>query len=200
MTVLNPGTTFKDSESQTSRSFYYLNGFDYLSQNPRTSEVFIGGGDVGGIDEGLEVHGIASDAEESIAAKSHLTGILPVLFGPDRWGKERPDRPLLKASWSGILCNSLDGVPMVGLLPQEALGPRPAGNLHDGGEWISAGYGGYGMVNAWLSARAIAQQLLGNDMPEWLPEEYRATPERMVRLRICLSKIAGSQNHLKALL
>lgn len=200
MTVVNPGEAFHGDGGQTSWSFYYKNGFDYASQNARTREVFIGGGDVGGIDGGLEIHGIASDAEEMILQKSHLTGILPVLFGPNGCQGEKSGKPLLKASWVGILCNSLDRVPLVGLLPQEALGARPAGNRSAGAEWVSAGYGGYGMVNAWLSGKAVARQLLGEDVPEWLPVEYRATPERLVRLALRLSEISGSEKHLRALL
>lgn len=132
MTVINPGIALDGEECRTSWSFYYRNGFDYASQNPRTGEVFIGGGDDGGIDGGLEIHGVASDAEEIILQKSHLTGILPVLFGLKGWQGEQPGKPLLKASWVGILCNALDRVPLVGLLPQEALGARPAGLSEQG--------------------------------------------------------------------
>lgn len=66
MAVINPGTAFEGNGGRTSWSFYYGNGFDYASQNPRTREMFIGGGDVGGVDGGLEIHGIASDGEETI--------------------------------------------------------------------------------------------------------------------------------------
>ena len=72
--------------------------------------------------------------------KSHLAGILPVTFGNKGWGEQRPGKPLLKTSWTGILCNSLEHVPIVGRLPQEALGPRRVGEIETGAEWISAEY------------------------------------------------------------
>lgn len=103
-----------------------------------------------------------------------------MLFGPDGWQGESPGKTLLKTSWVGILCNSLDRVPLVGMLPQEALGDRRAGSCNKNAAWVSAGYGGYGMVNAWLSGKAVAQHLMGQNVPEWLPVEYRATPERLV--------------------
>jgi glycine/D-amino acid oxidase-like deaminating enzyme len=199
MSVQNPGSAFRDQKGRRSYSFNYEHGFDYLSQNPHTGQIFIGGGELSGFDGGLSIHGISSDAEESIPAKSHLTGVLPVIFGRDGWGEEKPGTPTLHASWTGILCNSLDGAPMVGMLPQEALGSRRAGQRHAGAEWISAGYGGYGMVNAWRCGKAVAKQLLGKESPE-LPPPYRITPARMVKLSTRLAEIAGSGEHLRALL
>lgn len=200
MSVQNPGSTFEDSQGKRSWSFYFQTGFDYLSQNAHTGEVYIGGGELGGFDSGLEIHGIASDAEENVGAKSHLAGILPVVFGKEAWGSERPGKPLIKASWVGILCNSLDRVPLVGMLCQEALGSRRVGSRQEGAEWISAGYGGYGMVNAWRCAKALAQQVLGSDVPAWLPAAYVLTPARMALLRQNLANVKGSDKHLRALL
>ena len=56
MTVCNPGQTFKGSKGKRSWSFYFNTGFDYLSQNEHTSEPSVGGGDLGGLATGLEVH------------------------------------------------------------------------------------------------------------------------------------------------
>lgn len=200
MSVINPGQAFKDTKGKRSWSFYFDHGFDYLSQNEHTGELYVGGGDVGGFDSALDIHGIASDAEENLASKSHLTGILPVAFGRSGWGEERPGKPLLRASWVGILCNSLDRLPFVGMLPQEALGSRQAGDFDGGAEWISAGYGGYGMVNAWFSGKAVARQILGDEDLPWLPKVYRMTPDRMVRLKKKLDEIKGTSKHLRALL
>ncbi|OAL28908.1 hypothetical protein AYO22_02344 [Fonsecaea multimorphosa] len=99
MSVQNPGKAFKDRQGRRSYSFNYEHGFDYLSQNPHTGQIFIGGGDLRGFDAGLDIHGVASDAEESIPAKSHLTGILPVIFGREGWGEEEP-APLTAYPWS----------------------------------------------------------------------------------------------------
>ncbi|CAG9994360.1 unnamed protein product [Clonostachys byssicola] len=200
ITVLNPGVNFEDSKGSRSWSFYHKIGFDYLSQNEHTGELFVGGGEVGGFEGALDVHGIASDAAENMTAKSHLAGVMPVVFGNERWGPEQPQKPTLKASWTGVMCNSLDKVPMVGLLPQEALGIRSAGDEEKGAEWLSAGYGGYGMVNAWMCGKAVAEQLIHQKRPSWLPKEYVLTSERMVHLRKRLFDIKGSAEHLRALL
>ncbi|KPM43953.1 hypothetical protein AK830_g2609 [Neonectria ditissima] len=197
MSVQNPRKAFT-STGQQSWSFYFKDGFDYLIQNQHTGEIFIGGGELGGIDNALDTNGIASDAEEYPAAKAHLASILPIVFGQN-WGEQQPGKPLMKASWVGIMCDSLDHVPMVGMLPQEALGARPVGDVQKGAEWVSAGYGGYGMVNAWLCGKAVAQQLAGKGVPDWLPKEYQATPERLTRLRVELDNIAGTEKHLRAL-
>lgn len=200
MSVLNPGRQFRGTRGGRSWSFYFDTGFDYLSENEHTGELFVGGGELGGLTTGLEIHGISSDAGEVISSKSHLAGILPVAFGSNGWGEERPGKPLMKASWTGILCNSLDHVPIVGRLPQEALVGRQAGDVETGAEWISAGYGGYGMVNAWLCGKSVAQQLLRKSDSVWLPEVYRLTPDRMRQLKIRLLEVRGSEGHLKALL
>lgn len=200
MTVLNPGQAFKNSKGKRSWSFYYDRGFDYLSQNEKTGELYVGGGDIGGIEGSLDILGTASDAEENLVSKSHLAGVMPVLFGKSGWGHEQPGKRLLQTSWVGVLCNSLDKAPLVGILPQEALGSRAAGSFEAGAEWISAGYGGYGMVNAWLCGKAVALQLLGERAPEWLPEVYVATPERVLRLKRQLTEAQDSLGHLKALL
>ncbi|KAK7420759.1 hypothetical protein QQX98_002563 [Neonectria punicea] len=199
MSVQNPGSAFPKGGKQ-SWSFYFKDGFDYLIQNQYTGEIFIGGGELGGFETALDIHGISSDAEENLAAKSHLAGILPVVFGQKGWGDEQPGKPLMKASWVGIMCSSLDHVPMVGMLPQQALGARAVGDVQMGAEWVSAGYGGYGMVNAWLCGKAVAQQLMGSGVPDWLPKEYQVTPGRLTRLRLHLDEIAGTEKHLRALL
>ncbi|VUC34761.1 unnamed protein product [Clonostachys rosea] len=200
MSVLNPGNKFRDSRGNRSWSFYYDQGFDYVSQNEHTKELFAGGGDTFEFNQALSTFGVSSDAEENIRSKIHLAGFMPVAFGEKHWGEQDPGKPILKASWVGVMCNSLDHVPFVGLLPQEALGPRPAGDWESGGEWISAGYGGYGMVNAWLCGKALARQIVGGQVPSWLPVVYQATPARVTQLQNRLAKLKDTENHLRALL
>ncbi|KAK5048691.1 hypothetical protein LTR84_005783 [Exophiala bonariae] len=194
MTVQNPGSAFPQ-RGDCSWNFY-LDNMDYATQNPSTGELFLGGGDVVGYGPAL---GNPSDAEEAVSALSHLGGLLPAAFGHETWGTELPGKPRVKASWTGILCNSLDKVPLVGMLPQEAL-DRPAGS-RDSGEWISAGYGGYGMVNAFLCGKAVAMMMLGKDDSYWLPNEYRLTTTRLHSLYHKLGQVVASEErHLKALL
>jgi glycine/D-amino acid oxidase-like deaminating enzyme len=121
----------------------------------------------------------------------------PVKEEGGRWASGRT-----KARWSGILGISADGLPWVGRMPQKVTGRRepPTGSAplrkatkgKDGasesrvcptaapGEWISAGYTGEGMVQAWMSGKAVAHMLLGeeNEVVSWFPEVLRMTEER----------------------
>jgi hypothetical protein len=83
--------------------------------------------------------------------------------------------------WTGIMGISADGLPWVGKLPAKISGrPAPRATtsskhqvaerqsrtfgefrLAAPGEWISAGYSGEGMVNAFMSGKALAQMVLG---------------------------------------
>ncbi|KAF9875173.1 putative FAD dependent oxidoreductase [Colletotrichum karsti] len=189
-----PATHIRRVNAPDWHPFYFSQGFDYLTQNARSGELFVGGGDIGGEQALMEPLGEASDAEESITAKAHLAGVVGVVFGKENTG----DPPVMRSSWTGIMANTLDGVPLVGMLPSGTV-DRRAGDTK-AAEWISAGYGGYGMVNAWLCGRAVAQMLMGKGVSEWFPDEYVITRERMRRLRETLEKISGSEMHLKALM
>ncbi|KAH8101475.1 FAD dependent oxidoreductase [Cristinia sonorae] len=115
----------------------------------------------------------------------------------------------VKSVWSGILGMSADGYPWVGRLPRKISGrPEPTASstsaslpllrhktrpstssyekLSDRqrtatpGEWIAAGYTGEGMVQAWMSAKALAYMVLDreSDIVGWFPENLRVTEER----------------------
>ncbi|KAH6873406.1 FAD dependent oxidoreductase [Thelonectria olida] len=195
MTVQNPASGFPQASD---RSWSFLTGdlLDYATQNPRTGHIFIGGGETAGKGPVL---GIPSDAEHDFLALSHLGGILPAAFGDEHWGSEVANKPRVVASWTGILCNSLDQTPLVGMLPQDLL-DRPAGQ-QTSAEWISAGYGGYGMVNAFLSGKALAKMIGGDDVSSWLPRTFFLTPQRVEKLQRCLKRATNSEReHLKSLL
>ncbi|KAF7549497.1 hypothetical protein G7046_g8331 [Stylonectria norvegica] len=158
VTVQAPGQKYIGLDGRRSWSFYFANGFDYLSQNVRTGDVFLGGGDIGPA-EYLSQIGEPSDEHESLVAKAHLVGILPCILKQVPTPRRTDPRGLeIKSSWTGIMCTPLDGLPLVGRLPQEAL-DRPWGN-NSAAEWVSVGYNGYGMVNAWLCGRATAEMIL----------------------------------------
>ncbi|CAG9954651.1 unnamed protein product [Clonostachys rosea f. rosea IK726] len=197
ITVQNPASGFP-KRSNSSWSFLIDDVLDYATQSPTTGHIVIGGGETNGK---AEVLGIPSDAEEDILALSHLGGILPAAFGVSQWGHEVESKTRIAASWTGILCNSLDKVPMVGMLTQKLL-DRPAGIL-ESAEWISSGYGGYGMVNAFLCGKNLAHMIARVDLDgnESLPEAYYITPERIGMLQRILKKVLNSrQEHARALL
>jgi glycine/D-amino acid oxidase-like deaminating enzyme len=199
ISVQNPGSLFPYKGGDNSWSFYFQTGFDYATQLPQSNDIVIGGGELGGFDTMDETLGVSADDAEDIPAKIHLAGVLPVVFGDKNWGTEVAGQVRLKASWVGIMCNSLDAVPMVGKLPREALQDREEGS-EESAEWISAGYGGYGMVNAFLCGRALARMVLGRDVGESLPDQYRISADRVRRLQGDVRRLSRPSRHLKAFL
>ena len=200
MSVQKPGAAFQGLEGKRSWNFIFDVGHDYLHQNSKTGDIFLGGGDLGGFDSGLDIFGVASDAVESVTVKSHLIGILPAVFGKEAFADNSHGYERIKASWCGTLGYTLDHVPMVGPLPQEALGWSRCGNNKSGTEWICAGFGGFGMTNSWLCGKALALQIMGQPVPSWLPDPYCITPTRMFELRKRLADLAGTKEHLRALM
>ncbi|KAI5460613.1 FAD dependent oxidoreductase [Mariannaea sp. PMI_226] len=200
MTVQSPGNTFEDLRGKRSWNFYFDTGFDYLHQNPTNGDIIIGGGDFGGFEGAAQIYGVPSDAMEELPAKTHLSGVLRVVFGKQAWGEVPQGRESIKSSWTGILGNSLDHTPLVGPLPQEALHDRRIGRKEKGAEWICAGFGGYGMTNSWMSGVALARQLAGQATPLWLPEPYIITSSRLSKLQAQVAEIQHTDKHLRALL
>lgn len=177
MTVQDCGPSFPKQGDKRAFSFYGSGNFDagtgafdlglhYMQQNARTGDVFIGG-------ETEDINGIVNSDDSQISSGSLATlkSILPTEFAPEVW--KDSEGPKIKSSWSGIMGFTADGVPLVGHLPKIATG------RNEGGEWIAAGFNGYGMANCWLSGEAVAGMMRGEDVSEWLPECYLPTPERL---------------------
>jgi len=190
------------------RSFtFYGVGYDYLTQLPNGEhELVLGGGFARRGDGGYEAVANTDDSTYSKHASAHLGGILPRYFGEDNWGREgQPpegdtdvewSKGRVKAAWSGILGISADLHPWVGRLPHSISGrpaPSDLSSLSEQnedeafisaapGEWIAAGYSGEGMVQAWMSGKALAEMILGReregDHAEWFPDMLRVSTER----------------------
>lgn len=75
---------------------------------------------------------------------------------------------------------SLDRCPPVGKLPSTSL-PGQSQSTNSSGEWVSVGYEGYGMVNAFLCGQALADMIFGHPFPD-LPQASLLTPERLKKL------------------
>jgi glycine/D-amino acid oxidase-like deaminating enzyme len=200
MTVQSPGKNFERLMGKRSFNFNWDQGHDYLHQNPETGDLVIGGGEHGGVSGSSLTYGQRSDDVEILPDKIHLSGLMRVVFGEEGWGEVPAGHKAIKASWSGILGQSLDHVPLVGLLPQEALHDRCVGDRKRGAEWISVGFGGYGMTNCWMSGVALARQILGQEIPEWFPEQFVVSSSRLAQLQDQVAKIGGTEGHLRALL
>lgn len=200
MTVQSPGNKFVDLKGKRSFNFNWDQGHDYLHQNPETGDLIVGGAEHAGMVGASLTYGARSDAVEILFDKIHLGGVMGVVFGKEDWGEVPAGSQTIKASWTGILGQSLDHVPLVGPLPQEALHDRRVGDRKKGAEWIAVGFGGYGMTNCWMSGVALARQLLDQNVPSWFPEQFIISSSRISRLQGQIAEFGGTEKHLRALL
>ena len=113
----------------------------------------------------------------------------------------------MKNMWSGSLALTADMMPFVGRLEpsltgrayeKATLAKDTAKSISPPGEWISAGYNGEGMVNAWLCGVALGLMVLGRvdtvaektlgrpqgKLEEWFPREYLCTQERVTNASV----------------
>lgn len=141
-----------------------------MTQSGQSGEIFLGGGLGQAYLHGLHEIGNNRDNSNSALALAHLSGIINAIWDDDN--RESASSYVI-AAWTGIMGFTADSLPLVGLLPQEAT--SRAGQ----GEWIAAGFNGYGMANSWLCGKYIANQVLGNKDDGILPRSYLASVERL---------------------
>jgi glycine/D-amino acid oxidase-like deaminating enzyme len=156
-----------------------------MQQNAKTGDLFVGG-DVQRLDDFLS----SDDSVVSADSAANLTTLLPKKLFSKGWtnpitNSELSSAPALHRVWSGILSMTADQIPIVGSVPISV-----SGRSVDKGEWIAAGFNGYGMSNCWLSGEAIALMALGQPKPEWLPEAYLSTEERLTNEAVMGSEAA----------
>ncbi|SMQ55893.1 unnamed protein product [Zymoseptoria tritici ST99CH_3D7] len=146
-------------------SFSY--GMYYITQNAHTGDVFIGGEK-----QSLEEILTADDSGVSSISKSTLEGVLPSIFAT---GWKEGQSPEVKSLWSGILAFTPDQLPWVGKVPKSVTGRG------GDGEWVAAGFNGYGMPLCWGCGEAVAGMLVGKEdsVREWLPRSFETTGKRL---------------------
>lgn len=149
-------------------------GLYWMQQNAETGDLFVGG-DVQRLDEFLS----SDDSIISADSAGNLTTLLPKRIFDKGWSNPITNDTLSSATaihriWSGIIAMTADQIPIVGNVPT-SVSERNV----DGGEWIAAGFNGYGMCQAWLSGQAIARMALGEPKPEWLPNVYLSSEKRL---------------------
>ena len=89
---------------------------------------------------------------------THLHGVGRVVYGYKNWGETtRQIR-----DWTGITCETPDGLPVVGAVPGED------------GLWASVCMNGHGMAWAYRSAEALVEMITEGEAPEWFPTAFRA--------------------------
>lgn len=195
MSAQTPGDRFPCQGTKHSWIFNYDRGFDYLTQLPEGTMMF-GGGLARSEGGGVAEIGVPTDSELSLYVDIHLSGALSALFGRQSWGRVQSDP--VQAMWTGNMGFSTDGFPWVGRLPESAT-YRPLADGNDGGaEWVCAGFGGEGMVQAWLCGKALAIMLLSNDSQlvtsteadiSWFPDQMLVSEARIMRAEISRSVV-----------
>lgn len=145
-------------------------GTYYAHQNGLTGDIFIGGE----MTAASELF-VTDDTEVNVHCRDNFATLLPRYFVKG-WHEDGP-RPEIRAMWTGIMGFTGDRLPLVGPLPQSA---TQRGRNGDGGEWIAAGFNGYGMSLCWACGEAVAKMVLGmDDGSELLPAAFLATRERI---------------------
>lgn len=142
-------------------------GLYYITQNAKTGDIFIGG-------EKQHPSEIlnSDDTVISSVSKDALVNVLPKIFDK---GWPEGQAPEVRKCWSGVMGFTVDAVPWVGEVP-ESITARPAG-----GEYIAAGFNGYGMPLCWGCGEAVAKMLLGkkDEVMQWLPENFLISDARL---------------------
>lgn len=174
MSTQTPSAAFGNKYAgHRSWSIHYDAGFDYITQSGQTGEIFHGGGLAQSIERGLGELGNTRDDVNSVQAMAHLGGALNATFGIEDDQKMSSG---MKAAWTGVMGFTADGLPLVGRLPKEAT------QREGSGEWIAAGFNGYGMANAWLCGQHIADRVLGKQDAQAVPQAYKISRERLAGL------------------
>ncbi|KAK5693661.1 hypothetical protein LTR97_010230 [Elasticomyces elasticus] len=133
----------------------------YLTQDPDTRYMMLGGEY-----EKPEVLVSSDDSTMNSLSADEIAKVLPRHF-------ETAAPPQIKSLWSGIMGFSRDGVPIIGRLPEYVT--KRSGT----GEWIAAGFNGYGTGYCLSCGLAIADMLLGKDVSSWVPSALLVTEERI---------------------
>ncbi|GFF89146.1 hypothetical protein IFM47457_08048 [Aspergillus lentulus] len=165
---------FRKKQSWDPSTTLVEQGLYWMQQNAKTSDLFVGG-DLQRLDDFIS----SDDSVISADSAGNLTTLLPKKLFNEGWTNPITNDTLSSATalhrlWSGIIGVTADQLPIVGKVPT-CVSDR---NI-DGGEWVAAGFNGYGMCQAWLSGQAIARMALGEPKPEWLPDAYLSTEKRL---------------------
>lgn len=202
MSAQTPPPTFDFRGDDTSWSFNYNLGFDYLTQLPKNTpshdkdlveggEMMFGGGVCHARRNGLEELGAIDDSVLNATVAQHLSTTLNKAFTCTKG-----EQFVVKSMWTGIMAFSTDNLPWVGRVPEsvskrETLLPAKSGEAVPSGEWVAAGYSGEGMVQAWGCGKALSMMVMGleEQMEGWFPKEFYITEERV--------KKHAFENHVK---
>lgn len=177
-----------------------------MTQNAHSGDLF-----VGGERQLLENELLTSDdTQTSAISEATLRSVLGRIYEKGGGGggigeqEQEQEKVVVKSLWSGIMGFTPDHVPWVGKLPETVASHRgnylsaaptspttittnggangaPGAPSEARGEYIAAGFNGYGMPLCWGCGEAVAKMLLGqqDEISEWFPESFRITEQRL---------------------
>jgi glycine/D-amino acid oxidase-like deaminating enzyme len=160
----------------TTYSFIYRTGYEYMIPRPLadgSQHIIIGGGLNRLPEAGASEYGTVDDSQLNPEVSTYLHGSLEGYFGAENWGAntEAAGSERIVQEWTGIMGATADGRPFVGEVPGSK------------GMWISAGFNGHGMVLCLKAAEALVEMIQGRGRPEWFPESFGITEERVRKAR-----------------
>lgn len=162
----------------------YETGLVYLQQNGHTGDIWVG-------TETSKLDDVLSADDTFVTKEAHeaLTCFLPGFFSR---GWTATEGSKLKGIWTGIQGHTADSLPLVGELPVAITGREISrteqSRLERGGEWIAAGFNGYGMDKCWLTGDALVKMIVGDDVSNYFPQCYIITEERL-RKRMSMDRV-----------
>ncbi|KIW89465.1 uncharacterized protein Z519_09621 [Cladophialophora bantiana CBS 173.52] len=175
MTVQSVHADFPRLGASRSWSTMWARGFDYITQSPgEDGSLYLGGGFFQGGPEKDEDLGNADDSQLSAQCLEHLKTVPSTAFAHGTGAK-------VEKKWTGIMGFTGDGLPLVDRV-REFMSGRAECDPELGGEWIAAGWDGYGMVHCWLAGKALAHIVMGreHEVTEWFPrDEFGCSWERL---------------------
>ncbi|KAJ9621075.1 hypothetical protein H2204_012056 [Knufia peltigerae] len=181
MTVQTVNPEFPRTGAQRSYSPMWAKGFDYITQSPgEDGSLYLGGGLLqdGGLEKDEDL-GNPDDSSLSAGCLRHLESVPSRAF-------VRGKGSSIEKKWTGIMGFTGDGLPLVDRVHKFLSGREECDDdPRAGGEWIAAGWDGYGMVHCWLTGKALAAMVLGHEdeVVEWFPrQEFACTEERLGKM------------------
>jgi glycine/D-amino acid oxidase-like deaminating enzyme len=179
-------------------------GYEYVMRRPGGTdgsggELMLGGGFARSDSQGLDEVGIWEDHEVSTPIVAYLSGIWSVAF---RSAQGLPASTLVTHVWSGCMGWTVDLLPYVGVLSPGLTKRKLSATqvnavtgkgMHPPREWITAGFCGDGMIQAWVCGTAVGLMLLGQEdavsvnqagwpdgsVQDWLPADVLISETRL---------------------
>ncbi|KAH8666012.1 FAD dependent oxidoreductase-domain-containing protein [Tricladium varicosporioides] len=182
ITAHRPGSGMLERVLETTYSFIYKDGYEYMIPRPQGSQnpgdIIIGGGLVKAPEGGISEFGTTDDTTMNTDLSKYLYDTTSAYFG-ESWGEDHPEGRIRK-EWTGIMGYSSDGLPLVG----EFNTSENKSNF-----WLSVSFQGHGMVLCWMCAKALVCMMENETKGEsvenveklesWFPEAFRFNEERL---------------------